>query len=414
MRSCATALAAAMLVMAAGALASCGMWEPAAVPAPWANRSDHAQLTTETGSVVILGGGDYASSWTVYNDVWSSSDLGSTWTPVTMAAPWAARGYLTANAVQHQGAERFVVIAGGHCIGEFVTSFCHAFEWFADVWVSDDGGATWQETVANKTSPFAARGGHATAVVDDSLLFFGGVNGIAAMNDAWRSDDGGVTWTMVRANGTSNGPSSLRGVDALAASSRLLCGLPPLRDAATVDRRGLDRPRCASGASLGASLLPTFAFHNLVPWRGRLWAVAGASSASYVNTVWSSGDGGVSWRLDQPDAPWCDRILPATVVVPTGPNATGLLLTGGSPHTGGFAMRDVWSSADGANWTEVNASAAWPARGWQMMTTVPARVLPGVAADVSVVMTGGWSWYFPEQLSWTYFRDAWRCTVGPR
>lgn len=499
----ATALAA---VVAAGASSGsgfgCAEWTPAAVPAPWPNRSDHAQVTLRNGSVLVMGGGDYATNWTVYNDVWRSDDAGSTWAPVTLRAPWAARAYLSLTAVYDRAfgptGERLVVVGGGHCIGPFINSFCHAFEWFADVWVSDDGGATWQEAVANKTSPFAARGGHgavalpaatrpqreprpapshgasaaspseargagaslrstrlspaaagAPAALRD-VLIFGGVNGVAAMNDAWRSADGGFTWSRVRANGTSNGFAEESG-----GGERGACRLrqwaaalphgatspPLLRDTALL---AASRPAAAISSILvagrsqtalggrsppaidqdcselsGAEPLPTFSFHNLLRWKGSLWAIAGASSAAYVNTVWSSSDGGATWRLAQPSAQWGIRILPATVVIPgggaAGGNSTSLLIAGGSPQTGFSALRDVWRSDDGVTWTEVTPNATWPARGWQMATTVPADVEAAAALGrpATVVMTGGWTWNFPEQFSWTYYKDAWRCVAQP-
>ncbi|KAA0164616.1 hypothetical protein FNF28_03775 [Cafeteria roenbergensis] len=329
-------------------------------------RASAFSVTLRNGSVLVMGGGDYATNWTVYNDVWRSDDAGSTWAPVTLRAPWAARAYLSLTAVYDRAfgptGERLVVVGGGHCIGPFINSFCHAFEWFADVWVSDDGGATWQEAVANKTSPFAAPSRPAAAI--SSILVAG------------------------------------RSQTALGGRS------PPAID-----------QDCSELS--GSEPLPTFSFHNLLRWKGSLWAIAGASSAAYVNTVWSSSDGGATWRLAQPSAQWGIRILPATVVIPgggaAGGNSTSLLIAGGSPQTGFSALRDVWRSDDGVTWTEVTPNATWPARGWQMATTVPADIEAAAALGrpATVVMTGGWTWNFPEQFSWTYYKDAWRCVAQP-
>jgi hypothetical protein len=396
----------------------CSAWEAASDPAPWGNRSDHAQVTLANGTVLIMGGGDYATNWTTYNDVWSTADAGSTWYPVTLDAPWHSRAYLTVTAVPWHGGERLVLVGGGHCIGTFVDSFCHAFEWYADVWVSDDAGATWNNTVHNLTSPFMARGGHAAAAVGEnnrsSILFVGGVNGIAAMNDAWRSDNGGVSWTCVRRNGTETSAS------AAVARSWDAAQLAVAHKSPFAETRGLARARPATpssseGEESPANATATFAFHNLVSWKRRLWIIGGSSSVGYVNTVWSSADGGATWSLVVQSAPWKERVLPATAVVPSllAPGSgTGLLLTGGSPQQGGYAYDDVWTSDDGTSWTEVTASATWAARGWQMMTTIPANAEAlEPSASVTVVMTGGWTWYFPFQLEWTYFRDAWRCTI---
>jgi hypothetical protein len=407
-KALALAVAGSSLVHAS---ALCSQWSLATDFAPWGNRSDHAQVTLDDQSVLVIGGGDYSSSWKVFNDVWRSTDLGVTWTPLTTNAPWAARAYLTVTKVNTaSGGERLVLVGGGHCIGPFITSFCQAFEWFADVWVSDDGGTTWTETVANVSSPFSARGGHAATAMnnDTSVFVMGGMNSIGQMNDAWRSDDGGMSWVEVRPNSTANGANSTSGDASRAEEAYWSCvskySGSVLRGGSSLQNEGE-----VLSCSAPSGFLPVVSFQNLLNWKGALWWIAGVDVRSYLNTVWRSTDGGGSWELLVSSAPWRPRALPSTTIVtPSSCSLSSacpeaLVMTGGSPIDGGWALQDVWSSGDGVTWEQESAKAEWPARAWQTMTTVTN------SNGSFAVMTGGWTWDLPERIEWTYYRDVWVC-----
>jgi hypothetical protein len=79
-------------------------WKQLAAEAPWSARSD-PQLALFKGKLLLFGGhanNDY------FNDVWSSTDGGATWTEQP-AAPWKPRSYHTSKV---SGDELYLL--GGH------------------------------------------------------------------------------------------------------------------------------------------------------------------------------------------------------------------------------------------------------------------------------------------------------------
>ncbi len=63
--------------------------------APWSARSEHAAVTLQSGSIVLMGGQSAAGS---LNDVWRTVDGGSSWTQLPARSralrliKWAAVG----------------------------------------------------------------------------------------------------------------------------------------------------------------------------------------------------------------------------------------------------------------------------------------------------------------------------------
>ncbi|MBM3280330.1 MAG: galactose oxidase [Candidatus Handelsmanbacteria bacterium] len=93
---------------------------------------------------------------------------------------------------------------------------------------------------------------------------------------------------------------------------------------------------------------------------GKMW-IFGGYTPTRINDVWCSADG-VNWAQVTPQAPWGGRNLPCALVH----GGRMWLLGGFAPKdkaTNRFpAYNDVWSSANGADWTLV-AQAPWSARG---------------------------------------------------
>ena len=101
-----------------------------------------------------------------------------------------------------------------------------------------------------------------------------------------------------------------------------------------------------------------YAVHN-----GRMWIVGGdCNQRHYQNDVWSSADG-IHWDLVNSNVQWAPRVLHYTLVFDS-----KIWVIGGQTMPG-FAggqetfYRDVWSSPDGVAWTRVTDRAPWPARG---------------------------------------------------
>jgi hypothetical protein len=80
------------------------------------------------------------------------------------------------------------------------------------------------------------------------------------------------------------------------------------------------------------------------------------------NPVYTSPDG-KTWLLGNPNTNLSLRRGAAWAS-----NGSTALVTGGTPTAGGGAMQDVWSTTSGTNWTQVAASAAWPARSGAVAT----------------------------------------------
>ena len=99
--------------------------------------------------------------------------------------------------------------------------------------------------------------------------------------------------------------------------------------------------------------------HSSVVFDGKLWVIGGSDgSASYFNEVWSSSDG-VTWEeaaIPDGESRWSARNNHTSVVF-----NNSMWVLGGSDGTN--RLGDVWSSPDGASWTQVTTSStSWSAR----------------------------------------------------
>ena len=103
----------------------------------------------------------------------------------------------------------------------------------------------------------------------------------------------------------------------------------------------------------------------LVEFRGRMWILGGTedyyfgNDQSLKNDVWSSADG-KEWRQETAQAAWSPRAYHQAVVL----NDKIYLLGGGNYVPAYQAKNDVWSSSDGVDWTCETAAAPWPPRLW--------------------------------------------------
>jgi len=103
----------------------------------------------------------------------------------------------------------------------------------------------------------------------------------------------------------------------------------------------------------------------LVEFKGKLWILGGTedyyfgNSRSLKNDVWSSADG-KTWILETANAPWSPRAYHQAAVL----NDRIYLFGGGNYVPEYEARHDVWSSADGVNWTQETEAAPWHERLW--------------------------------------------------
>ncbi|MEN6512906.1 kelch repeat-containing protein [Methanoculleus sp.] len=288
-------------------------WTEQTANAGWAARSGHSSVVLPDGSIVLMGGSDKTTTYR--NDTWRSTDGGATWTLVNASAGWTGRAMSTSVATPDSS----IVLMGG---------FDDTYDFIRnDVWRSTDGGATWTLVNPHAAWPerFFATG---IATPDGSILLAGGFgwSGTGPLNDTWRSDDRGATWTLVNA---SSGWAGRYGHAAVATP-----------DGSVVLMGGGSR----------------------------------SSSTDLLNDTWRSTDGGATWTLANASSGWTARQGHTAVAMPDG----SIVVAAGWDGNG---RNDMWRSTDrGATWTLVNPDAGWTARQAHSSVAMP---------DGSILLMGG-------------------------
>jgi hypothetical protein len=107
---------------------------------------------------------------------------------------------------------------------------------------------------------------------------------------------------------------------------------------------------------------PARLFHAAVSFKDRMWVIGGmgGSSSDTFNDVWSSADG-TSWKLENAHAPFHDRYGLSCLVF----NGRMWVIGGGyydETEDNSVFFNDVWSSDDGINWIKEKDHAAFNAR----------------------------------------------------
>jgi uncharacterized delta-60 repeat protein len=116
--------------------------------------------------------------------------------------------------------------------------------------------------------------------------------------------------------------------------------------------------------------------------------MGGDGNGGNKNDVWRSTDKGATWSQMTAHAGWTARYGHSSVVMPDG----RIVLVGGTEY-GSVVKNDVWCSEDnGAEWTQVNASAGWSKRYYHSSVVLP---------DGSIVIMGG-------RNQTTLYNDVWR------
>ncbi|MBX3459700.1 MAG: choice-of-anchor D domain-containing protein [Planctomycetes bacterium] len=137
--------------------------------------------------------------------------------------------------------------------------------------------------------------------------------------------------------------------------------------------------------------------HGLAVHNGRMWLLGGYDSdtwqGGFRQDVWSSADG-VNWTLETASAPWAGRMGHGVLAF----NGK-LWVLGGYSQSG--RQNDVWSSADGINWTQETAAAAWSTR-WYMATAVFSNRMWVIGGSAGGGANGGNDvWYSTNGSNWT-------------
>lgn len=272
------------------------------------------------------------------------------WTPVTEDAPFAARDGAGALVFR----DRMWLLGGWNPKDKaHFPRVCNS-----EVWSSADG-REWRRDVPE--APWEGRHTAGYALHDDALWIVGGdpIQG-HYQNDVWRSPDG-VHWTKV--------------TDAVPWGPRAL--------------------------------------HHTVAHAGRIWVLGGQTMPEFVpdgpgerfySDVWSSTDGR-TWTRVTERAPWSPRGMIGGAAVFAG---RIWVLGGGTYDTPQTPTRrftnDVWSSADGVQWTQHTPHAPWELRQYHDVAVFDARlwVLEGYGFTPGDPKPGNLNdvWYSDDGTSW--------------
>lgn len=231
------------------------------------------------------------------------------WERLTHSAPWTGRSDMCAVVVGGR-----IVLTGGHRNNNYTH----------DVWSSQDG-VEWDMDLG--AAPWDQRSYHScTTLPGDRMLIVGGHANGAWYNDVWVSGmNGNVShWERQTPNAGFN-------------------------------------PRAAGSLSYQESTGKLFYFggsNGLLP-------PFGAGKTKLFNDVWMSADEGKTWSMVTKNAGWAPREgLSGGHGFVVG-NQEELVVIGG--ESGYFItdfFSDVWTSLNGANWTERQTKAEWTNGGW--------------------------------------------------
>jgi PKD repeat protein len=142
-------------------------WTLVNASAGWSARDVHSSVAMPDGTIVLMGGQE--SNYDFKNDVWRSTDNGTTWTEVNPSARWSAR-WGHSSLVLPDGS---IVLTGGY----------DGFARKNDIWRSTDNGATWTEV--NASAEWSARLFHTSVVLPDgTIVLIGGDYGYPK-NEVW-------------------------------------------------------------------------------------------------------------------------------------------------------------------------------------------------------------------------------------
>ena len=290
----------------------------------WSARQDHA-VVVFNNKMWVLGGNDGSSN---LNDVWSSSD-GTTWTKTTVSGThWSARHAHTAVVFNNK-----MWIMGGNDGSYEHRNYDENYK--SDVWWSSNG-TSW--TNANASEHWSARSGHAAMVFNNKMWVMGGNDGSSNLNDVWSSSDG-TTWTKTTVSGTH---WSARGEHAAVVfdGKMWVLGGNEVIDLALNDVWSSSDGANWTKTTVSGIHWSAYA-HAAVVFDDKMW-VLGGSDGSRKNDVWWSGDG-ANWKTEV----WPSRAYASAVVF-----KSKMWILGG--HDGSY-KNDVWSSSDGVTWTNANA-----------------------------------------------------------
>jgi len=154
------------------------------------------------------------------------------------------------------------------------------------------------------------------------------------------------------------------------------------------------------------------ALHYTLVFQDKIWVIGGQTLPQFAPAeeifyadVWNSDDG-KNWTKVADNLPWAPRAQIGGSAVKDGKM---WILGGGTYDTAGKPQRnfynDVWSSEDGAQWTQVAAATPWPPRQYHDIAVFDGNlwVMEGYQAGIG---NSNDVWYSPDGVQWTEVPDT--------
>ena len=268
---------------------------------------------------------------------------------------------------------------------------------------------TWETVTVNAGWPSGGRMGHASAVFDNKMWVIGGGGGGFAQerNDIYYSEDAGETW-IVKATSTAWQPRRGHTAEVMDNKMWLMGGYQTAT--ATTPMRFYNDVWSTSNGNLWTQVTDSATgagwsarcYHTSVVFDDKLYMLGGAikdasNATTSYNDVWYSSNG-KDWTEEETREHWEPRFGHSSVVFESTPGEPRMWVIGGQVGTDinnkTSYENDVWSSADGINWIEVTADAAWAGR----------RDHASVVYDNKLWVIGGW---YRDSGAVTDLKDVW-------
>jgi hypothetical protein len=278
-----------------------------------------------------------------------------------------------------------------------------------EVWNSTDG-THWTQVKPNTfeggspkpTTEWEGRHMAGWVVFNNKLWIIGGdSNQCHYQRDAWNSSDG-VNWTEVTESlpwGNRvlfytlvfNNKIWVMGGQTLALAN---CSGYPQQETFDNDIwNSSDGANWTQVEPAGSIWNPRGVIGGAAVFKGRMWVIGGGTYGdpqSIYNDVWSSADG-INWTRVMAHAPWQPRIYHSVTVYDG-----RMWVIAGHASNGNGNLADVWSSADGVNWSQV------PYTPWLARHAASVAVFNG-----AIWLTGGSTDVNGPQ------NDVWKLDKGP-